>query len=777
MTRTAGLSRVSKFLAGFAVLSAVAGSLPAHAQFAPNVRPMLDLERTTDPIVIDGELDDAGWRNASSTDYWQQTWPGYNHEPEFDLRAWMTYDETNLYFAIQVAADDVSTLRASRRDRDSIWRDDYVGLILDTYGTGAWAYELFVNPFGIQGDLRWTPNGEDMGFDLIWKTEGKITSDGWQVEVAIPFQSLRFPDRPSQEWRATFWYNRPRESRQRYSWSAADRDNPCWPCTWGTITGIENVNGGGALEILPSITGFTAAGLNDGDDPTSAFEEFESDADFGLGVRYGISSSYAAEGTFNPDFSQVESDAAQIEANTTFALFFPERRPFFQEGSDLFDSWVDAVYTRSINNPVWATKLTGRTQKSSVALLVARDEDSPLILPFEERSAIFSLGSSTSVVGRARRALREDSFVGALGTYRGLEGGGNNAVYGADAMIRFLENYRLEGQLLLSNTEELDDPSFARDRFVDPDTDEPYRFGHGNDTYTELLDGESFDGHASYLSLEYSSRFFSWDVDWWRTSPTFRADNGFVTQNDNERVSVTAYGSIEPDNAWLDEVNPFLMVARVWNFDGQHKDEWIRPELSIGFKGQTTLSGGYLTSNENFRDRQHNAIQRWDVNLNSSFSHIVSGGVSYEQGDFVARRAPVARLGDGRRFEVALNLRPTERLTIEPAFEWQRLEDPQTGAADLPGFFEGYVTRTRASYQFSREFFARVVLQYNDFDESYDFEPLLTYRLNPFTSFYVGSAHRLRDFGQIETESGMRDFGIEQTDRVYFAKLQYFFRS
>ncbi len=748
----------------------------ATAQFVPSVRPQLAVARTTDSIAIDGELDDAGWRDVRRAVNWQQTRPGYNHEPDFDVQAWMTYDDEHLYFAIVVSGDDPRSLRASRRDRDAIWSDDYVGLILDTYGTGAWAYELFVNPFGIQGDLRWTPSDEDMGFDLIWQTEGKITADGWQVEAAIPFRSLRFPDRPAQEWRATFWYNRPRESRERYSWSAADRDNPCWPCTWGTITGIENVSGGGALEILPSLTGFTAAGLTDRSDPASRFEEFESDADFGLGLRYGISSSYAVEGTFNPDFSQVESDAAQIDANTTFALFFPERRPFFQEGSDLFSSAVNAVYTRSINNPVWAAKLTGRTQKSSVALLAARDEDSPLILPFEERSAIFSRGSSTSVVARARRALHEDSFVGALGTFRTLEGGGDNAVLGADGMVRFLGNYRIEGQFLFSATEELDDPDFARDVFVDPDTDELLRFGHGQDTYTALLDGESFDGYASYLSLEYNARFVSWDVDWWRTSPTFRADNGFVTQNDNERVSLTSNGSIQIDNAWLDEINPFLMIARVWNFDGQRKDEWIRPELSIAFKGQTTLSGGYLTSDEAFRGRQQNGIQRWDLNLNSSFSHFVSGGVSYEQGDFVARRAEIARLGNGRRFEVGLDLRPTERLSIAPAFEWQRLEDYETGATDRPGFFAGYVTRTRLSYQFSRQFFARLVLQYNDFDASYDLEPLLTYRVNPFTSFYVGSAHRFEDFGSPESTDGMRDFGIEQTNRIYFAKLQYFFR-
>jgi hypothetical protein len=749
----------------------------ARAEFAPNVRPQLEVTRASGPIEIDGRLDDEGWRTASRATGWHQTWPGYNTEPAFGLQAWITYDDENLYFAIVVTEDDPTKVRASHRDRDAIFRDDYVGLLLDTYGTGAWAYELFVNPYGIQGDLRWSQRGEDVGFDLIWQTEGRITDDGWLIEGAIPFRSLRFPDRTEQVWRANFWYNRPRESRERYSWSAADRDNPCWTCTWGTLTGIRDVSAGGALEILPTITGFTASALQDPGDPTSRFGEIDSDADFGVGLRYGLSSSYAAEATFNPDFSQVESDAAQIDANTTFALFFPERRPFFQEGSDLFGTNVNAVYTRSINNPQWAGKLTGRTQKSSVALLAARDEDSPLILPFEERSAIFALGRSTSVIGRARRALHEDSFVGALGTFRAFdEGGARNAVFGADGMFRFLENFQVEGQWLFSHTTELDDPALGRDRFVDPDTDELLRFGHGDDTYTALLDGEEFGGHASYASLEYSTRFWDWDFDWWRTSPTFRADNGFVTQNDNERVSFVTSGRVQPNNALLDEMSAFLMVARVWNFGGERKDEWIRPQIGIGLKGQTNVEIGYLTSNENFRDVQHDGIQRWEFEVNSNYSHVLSGGFEVELGDFVARRAPVARLGDGRRFDVWATFRPTDRFTLEPVFSWQRLEDPVTGSTDVPGFFEGYVARARMNYQFSRAFFARLILQYNEFQDSYDVEPLLTYRVNPFTSFYVGSAHRLQDFDGYTTEDGRDGFGLEQTDRVFFAKVQYFLR-
>jgi len=319
----------------------------ASAEFEPNTLPELQVRRSVGAIEIDGKLDDAGWAGAARATNWSETWPGDNVEPEIGHEAWMTYDDENLYFCF-IVTEDPSQVRASLRDRDEVWRDDYVGLILDTYGTGAWAYELFVNPRGVQMDLRWTPNGEDMGFDVVWESEGRMTDTGWQVEVRIPLRSMRFPDKAVQEWRATFWHNRPRESRLRYSWAAGDRDNPCWPCTWGTIKGIENVSGGGSIAVLPSVTAFDARGLDDPGDPNSDFKHQDSNIEFGIGARYAISSSYAAEATINPDFSQVESDVAQIDANTTFALFFPERRPFFQEGSDLYDSYINAIYTRSM---------------------------------------------------------------------------------------------------------------------------------------------------------------------------------------------------------------------------------------------------------------------------------------------------------------------------------------------------------------------------------------------------------------------------------------------
>ena len=764
-----------------ALLAVAALVLPAHAQFEANLRPELDVRRAGGPIVVDGRLDDAGWTGAARVDHFQQTYPAYNVAPEIGLEAWMTYDDVNLYFAM-VTTEDPATVRGSMRDRDSIYRGDYLGLIVDTYGTGAWAYEFFINPFGQQGDLRYTPSGEDGGFDVVWTSEARVTETGWQIEVAIPFRSLRFPERAKQEWRATFWYNRARASRERYSWSAADRDDPCWPCTWGTIRGIENVSSGGAIEVLPSVTGYRVDGLADRDDPTSDFGELESDLDFSVGARVGLSSSMSVEATFNPDFSQVESDAAQIDANTTFALFFPERRPFFQEGSDLYSSWINAIYTRSINNPQWAAKYTSRTATTSSGVLVARDENSPLIVPSEERSAILAAGKSTSLIARGRLSRQDGSFLGTLSTLRVLDDDGWNGVAGVDGLYRFLGNFQVEGQVLVSRTVEPNDPDLGGEGAFDlRDAEGERTFKIGDEVFTERLDGEDFYGHAAYLSLERFTRYWDFDLDYWRTSQAFRADNGFITQNDNQRASLVNSGTIEVNRAGFDQIRPFLMVARVWNIDGQRKDEWIRPELNVDLRAQTNVEAGMLFSNEWFGGESLNGIYRWNVELSSRPSQYVDFDLAYERGDFVARRARPVRLGDGQVFYAGMTFRaPTDflyldRLTVQPQFEWQKLQEATTGSTAPNGYFEGSVFRTRLNFQATRDFFARVIVQYDDFADSISIEPLLTYRFDPFTLIYVGATTRLQDFASPDASGG--NLGYEETERQWFLKIQAQLRS
>jgi hypothetical protein len=597
------MQRIPKRLCHLALLIAAPAALPdagyaqdpdgrSNAPFAANVRPSLQVSRAPGKITVDGDLGDAGWAGAARAGNFAEVNPRENVRPAVESEVWVTYDQEHLYLAF-IARDDPSQIRSSLTDRDRIWQDDYFGILLDTYGDASWAYFLFANPKGIQGDSRFASNrGEDDSFDIIYHSEGKVTADGFVIEMAIPFASLRFPDRPEQTWRATFWRTRPRASREQHSWAAIDRNDNCDICTFGTITGIQGVKPGGALELIPAVVATQSSGFRIEDDPGSGFRNQAIDGDASLTAKYSFAGGLTAEAALNPDFSQVESDAGQIDVNTTFALSFPERRPFFQEGSDLFETNVEAVYTRSINDPLAAVKLIGRLGRTSVAYLGARDQASPVLLPFGERSFSALTGKSVSSVLRLRRTFGRSSFLGALVTDRRLDGGGAGTVAGVDGLVGFGRNYQLEFQLVGSRVREPDDSALTADLGA-----MTFRGGR----HTAAYDGEAFSGYAQYTSFERNARTWSFDLDYWAYSRAFRTDNGFETRNDSRRVAMNQDLTFYPVNSFIERWSARGFAERRWGFAGERKEQRLEASLDASFKGQTYVGVEVSTRDELFR--------------------------------------------------------------------------------------------------------------------------------------------------------------------------------
>ncbi|HVP06227.1 MAG TPA: DUF5916 domain-containing protein, partial [Candidatus Acidoferrum sp.] len=520
---------VAFFVTLFWLVFSFLAARPAAADdgFKAQVKPTLNVTRLTGEIKIDGQLDEPGWTTAAVATGFCETNPGDQVKPPVESKALVTYDQNKLYIAL-IAWDDPKTIRASMCDRDNIFSDDYFGIMMDTYGDASWAYELFVNPYGIQGDLRQYSNGnEDAGFDIVWESKGIITDSGYQVEIAIPFSSLRFPNTPEQTWRATFWRDRQRDVRRKFAWAALNRDESCFLCQFGTLTGIRDIKPGSNLEFLPNVVASKAGALQDGQDVNSPFINDNAKAEISLNGRYALTSTSSAELTVNPDFSQVESDATQIDVNSPYALYYNERRPFFQEGSDLFSSYITTVYTRAIYSPQVASKLTGKFGRTSVAYLLARDDNTPILIPLAERSAYWHNGKSTSNIVRVKRTFLEDSFLGGFFTDRRLDHGGSGTVMGGDGMVRFSKHYRLSFQALASRTGEPNDTSLTSG--ADTTT-----FERGRHTLT--YDGETYWGHALYARFDRDARLWNGYVQYQEYSPTFRADNGFVTQNDIRQV-------------------------------------------------------------------------------------------------------------------------------------------------------------------------------------------------------------------------------------------------
>ena len=732
----------------------------AADEFEARFHPRLVIHRSPGPIEIDGELDDSGWRGAARADGFAEVRPGDAIEPVVETEAWITYDEKHLYVAL-IAHDDPQEVRVSVCDRDRIFQDDYIGVMFDPYADQSSGYEFFVNPLGIQGDLRLRSDGnEDMSFDAIWHSKGRLTETGYQVEIAIPFTSLRMPGEESQTWRMNFWRDRQRNVRRQMAWAALNRDDPCFMCQWGTVDGIEGVEAGKNFEVIAAAVGGQSGAMEDTDDPDSPFDTQDPDADGSLFLKYGVTSFAFAEVAVNPDFSQIESDAGRIDVNQTFALFFPERRPFFQEGSDLLDTWISAIYTRSINDPRVTAKGTAQSSRLSGVYTFAEDQNSPLIIPLEERSYFAQLEGSRTNYGRFRKPLQNESFVGALFTDRRLDGGGHGSTAGVDGLLR-KGNYRLELQGVGSWTEEP----------VLPEYDEDLEGTFDGDRHTVALDGEKFSGHGVYASLERSARLWNADFDYWGYSPTFRTDNGFTTRNDYHQTSFWTGLHFRPAKKWLVQWEPSVGIGRVWNWEGRFKDEWLRPQIWFDTRAQTHIGTQYLISKERFGPETFPGIRIWSVWFDSDFSEMLGVGGGFNVGQGIYRDFDEPELADQRNFDLYARFKPVRRLELQTNLDYARMDSRERDEE----LFAGFILRNRLTLNFTAKWFLRLIVQYNDFGERLDVEPLLTWRLNPFTVFFVGSTSQYLRYDPTD-HTTLTGVDWRESSRQYFAKLQYQFR-
>lgn len=752
-------------------VTALAGDSSAQATWNPTLRPTLQIQRTAGVIRLDGNLDDPGWRNAARCEHFVEHNPGEETQPPVETAVLAAYDDQYLYIAF-ICDDDPAKVRASVCERDRIWSDDNVGVLLDSYGDAAWAYELMVNPYGIQGDLLFSQEGgEDEGYNMVWETSGQITDSGYQVEIALPFASLRFPTSEQQEWRIDFWRNHPSEIRRQYSWSKYDSDDPCWPCQWGTIAGIADVTPGKGIELLPSAIGYQSSAWKKSE---GKLDNADPDGQLSFTGKYAVSSDVTVEATMNPDFSQIESDAAQIDVNSTFALDYPERRPFFQEGSDLFLTPFRTVYTRMINDPEAAFKVIGRMSRLSIGFLSAYDDHSPIMVPFEEFSRSVPSAKSPksfSNILRARGAIGTDSYLGMVATDRHLEGGGFSALGGVDGEVRFLKNYQFRWQGLLTKTEEPDDSAMSAsfgDRLFD------------DGKHTAAFDGESFTGHAYHVRLERDARHLGGELYYSERSPTFRADNGFEPSNDQRKAALALAYSFYPTTGPFTQWYPQVEFYRQWNFDGQRKVEYINAEIGGLLKwAQLQLVGAVEVGNESYSGMWFDGMWAAGVGFSARPSDVIAVGAELTYGDQIARSARM--LGREIEFEPSVDLKLNSRLLIENSFQYARSIDRESDA----GLYRQSVARSRVTYQFTRRLSARMIVQYEEsrdwtdssFSRNWAFDPLLTYRVNSFSVVYLGSTHYYDDLAANDEEAEWHDKSDwALTSRQFFLKIQYLFQ-
>jgi hypothetical protein len=732
------------------LLVAIAMTVSAAPTFEPVFRPEMITVPTADAIKVDGQLGDRGWTSATRINQFVERSPGENLPPQVKTEAYLTYDDENLYVGF-ICLDDPSRVRATMCQRDQYSGDDAVILLLDTFGEAAWAYEFQVNPYGVQKDLLWTNvQGEDSGFDLVWESAAQINDSGYTVEMAIPFASMRFPDKDVQKWKLDFWRIHPRESYRQYSWSANDRNEPCWPCQWGTVDGIAGVKPGKGVEILPAFVSNQSGAY---DRQAASFENEDILGELSLGGKYSVSSDVTFEASLNPDFSQIEADAAQIDVNTTIALFYPERRPFFQEGSDLFRTLFNSFYTRTVNDPDLAVKGTARFDRTSLAYMVARDANSPYAIPYEESGATVNVEKSTVNVVRGLHQIGGNSQIGFMVGDRRFDNGGYGSILAGDGLLRLGKGYILDGQFVWSMTEE---PEF--------ETGMPGTFDHGK--YTGELDGETYSGGAFIARLRRFTRSLGIMADFNQVDPTYRTQIGFDPWNDQRNANTYVWYTFYPENGLFSLIQPQVNTYWRWNFDGDQK--WRYADYNLGADlrwAQTHVNLGLNAGSEVRYDKRFDKLWYASFRINGQPSDAWGYGLNLAYGPQPAYR--LLAIGNQRTYSFELNLKPWDRIILEPSVDYIKSTEENDGHV----LYRQTIFRNRLRLQLNKEFSLRLVAQYNDASERWEVDPLVTYRLTSFSVFYLGSTY---DYDEMVNMDDQRNWQL--TSRQYFMKIQYLFQ-
>ena len=742
-----------------AVLLSLAVGARGQTKAPPDFEPPIALARISSPIQVDGDLSDPGWREAAKVETWYESNVGDNVPPPVQTIAYVGYDSRFLYVAFDCRDPNPAKIRAPYVDRDNVFSDqDFVGLILNAKNDRRSGVEFFVNPRGIQDDgiTNDATGNEDFSPDFFWDSAGKIGPQGWTVEIRIPLTSIRYPKGDRETWGMMLYRNYPRDFRYQIFDVKLPRGSNCFVCRsreWTDITGLPR---GGHLVVAPYLTASESGTPRTGEAGTE-FVSKPIEGDAGLDVKWTPNADTALDVTINPDFSQIESDVAQISVNERFALFFPEKRPFFLEGVDLLETPFQAVYTRTITSPRWGARATGKIGASAYTILVTQDRGGGSAIIPGPQSSSFAPQDFSSIDGIAR--VRHDvgrSFIGFLATDRENEGSSSyNRVLGPDFQWRPSEGDQVTGQFLYSSTRTPNRPDLAAE-----------------------WDGRKLDAAAGFLSWLHTSRTWLWRTTYEDVSPDFRADLGFMPQVGYRHGRNFLGYTFFPQNFFFSRLEPLFVVNWWWERDGDTLDR--RVYAGVQFQGKLNSSGELDANSDSIRVGEK-LLHRRNVSYSIGLAptrlvpRISVDGFLGQQIDFAN-----AREGDGGRVGLSATTRPTDHLDLQFTGD-RRWLDVRAESGRHGRLFTATVARLRAAYTFSSRAFLRMIGQYTETKRdpelytfavsrksgSFDGSALFSYKLNWQSVLFVG----YRD------SSVVNDTGdLAHSSRQFFLKVSYAFQ-
>jgi len=724
---------------------------PQPAGKAPS--PLI-IPETTGAIRVDGVLDEDVWASARVVDLGYEVIPGENVAPPVRTECLLVSNATTLMIAFRCFDPEPRLIRAHYSDRDQIMSDDRVAILIDTFNDERRNYEFAGNPLGVQGDYIRLNRSLDPSWDAIWDCAGRIDEQGYVVEFAIPFDQLRFRNAEGDRtWGFAAYRIFPRSVERTIGAFAEDRNNNSLQSQMIKIQGFQKAVPGKALELDPTLTAVRTEIRPDW--PRGGFQAGNKDAEFGLTAKWGITSNMTLQGTINPDFSQVEADALQLDINQPFALFYQEKRPFFTEGADYFEtlSNVDIeglqypIYTRAIRDPQWGFKLTGKGGGNTFGLYSLQDAVTNLVFPGPERSFSASLSAANlSSVFRFSHDFGSRYTIGALATDR--EGDDYfNRLFGFDADLRLGERDRVIAQVLGSST-----------RYPDSLAEE---FGQAEGPFSDVM---------WLLHYVHSTRNYRYFADYQDYGSGFRADLGYIPKAGFTKAEVG--GGL----TWWGDGTGFLSQAQVDTAIRQTRKSdgtlMLRTFEIMGFlqgPGNTAFYSYFGCRDRNYEGlRFYQDFHGFGFNSRPSGALEMSATLAWEDKiDYEADR-PAAEFF----FTPRLSLNPSRHLNLNLNYTYLTL------GVDGGRLFRVNALDTSFVYQFSRNIFFRAILQYMDVlrdpslysgaveerSKTLFSQLLFSYKLNPRTVLFLGYS-----------DNGMTDASLRllKTDRTVFIKLGY----
>lgn len=795
-------------------------------------REPMRIPRTEASPVIDGKLDDEIWKQAAVFKDFYQTYPGNNTAPSKPTEFYMMFDEKNLYVAWK-CWDDKDKIRATVAKRDNVFGEDNVRMWLDTYNDRRRAYVIGFNPLGIQADGIFTEGrGADFSVDIVMESKGVIEDWGWSVEAKIPFKSLRYKTGPGTLWGFNVARNIDRFNDEFDQWLPEDRNNSAFLAQHGRISGLDDIKYERTLEVVPSVT-LSESGnrVSAAEVPTGRFVNQPLKHQIGVTLKYTITPSITLDAAINPDFAEIEADAPVVTANQRFPIFFQEKRPFFLEGVDIFQSPLQVFYSRNIVDPDVALKLSGKVGKTSFGILAASD-NAPGNYSEEERTLNaqclerqrndpriqcsrdeFLDKNSTFAVVRAKRDFGAENNIGFFGTFRSFSEQ-KNLLAGFDGRIKF--NPALTGSFQVVGT-------YSKKCFFDPEFEPTANLIQaasnrsicGTGTYNtalpitdpSLLNNRNTynryrvgNGLGYYLNLDYSKETHGWFFEAGGRSKYYRADSGFTRRTDTNflfffnRVSTKSNSKKKiiraqwnqmggADYRWDGKLTAFnfetngnlnLQRNTFVNFATGASYEKIFEE-EFGLKRSPTRPRGTFLGDPTRATWQNFISANFQQNLTKRVSYGFFLGTIKNAFDFFYFD-PATGLqdpGPGRQMDANLfvTLKPIDPLSLSVSYNKSRL----TRNDNRLRSYDSDIVSVRSTYYFTRFIFTRFRLDYDGTEKNFAGQALFGWTPSPGTALYAGYNDNLTRNG-FNPFNGQYEPGFQRNGRTFFIRMSYLFR-